>query len=217
MLQRKDYASSYEELISHYPMFYRDVLEMRAILEAEGKILDEAVENINRLLDNAFLSTADEATIGRLEAFLRITPDANASVEDRRKNIWLYYTGFGKISATKLKALLFPYTESEAAITFSPADEAHNNLLRIVIPRGTTEHISELDIMRLLARRLPAHIWYGVEVVYSESAPLFFGIATAYISERTLLSEEEDISAIPYFGDELDMILTDELGAILSD
>lgn len=217
MLYRKDYPTSYEEIISHYPMFYRDVLEMRAIIEADGRALDELDDNINLLLDNAFLQTADEPTIARLEAFLGITPDDNATVEERRQTLWQYYIGFGKISASKLKALLFPFTESESSITFAPADVAMNNLLRIVLPRGSTKRISELDIMKLLARRLPAHIWYGLEVVYSESAPLFFGICTTYLSEISIDAVEEDVSAIAYFADELEALLIDEVGAILTD
>lgn len=217
MLYSSGFSTSYEELISRYPLFYRDVLEMRAILEAEGRALDSAVNNINLVLDNAFLFTADESAIARLEAFLRINPDDNATLEERRNALWLYYTGFGKMSASKLKELLFPYTGEDCSISFSAADEARNNLLRIVMPRGTTERLSELDIMCLLARRLPAHIWYGVEVVYSEKSNLFFGIATTYINEMILPSEPEDVSAIAYFVDELGDVLIDELGTILTD
>lgn len=36
------FGSSYEELISYYPRYYRDVLEMVAILNAQGKLLDDA-------------------------------------------------------------------------------------------------------------------------------------------------------------------------------
>ena len=217
MLYSSGFSTSYEELISRYPLFYRDVLEMRAILEAEGRALDSAVNNINLVLDNAFLFTADESAIARLEAFLRINPDDNATLEERRNALWLYYTGFGKMSASKLKELLFPYTGEDCSISFSAADKARNNLLRIVMQRGTTERLSELDIMCLLARRLPAHIWYGVEVVYSEKSNLFFGIATTYINEMILPSEPEDVSAIAYFVDELGDVLIDELGTILTD
>ena len=116
-----------------------------------------------------------------------------------------------------MKAILFPYTEAECAITFNSADVATNNLLRIVLPRGKTQRISELDIMRLLARRLPAHIWYGLEVVYSESAPLFFGVCTTYISDISINAVEEDVTDIVYFGDELEEMLVDEFNAILSE
>ena len=34
----KYYASNYEELITYYPRFYRDVFEMVEILKANGRI-----------------------------------------------------------------------------------------------------------------------------------------------------------------------------------
>ena len=36
----KVFPSSYHELITFYPRFYRDVLEMDAILRAEGWLID---------------------------------------------------------------------------------------------------------------------------------------------------------------------------------
>ena len=36
----KYYTSNYEELITYYPRFYRDVFEMVEILKAHGRIAD---------------------------------------------------------------------------------------------------------------------------------------------------------------------------------
>lgn len=215
MFYSNGYAKTYDELITFYPMFYREVLEMRAILEADGRILDDSAEEIYRVLDNAFIDTADNATIERLEKFLRITPEASSSYEDRRRNVKLYFTGFGKISATKLKEMLFPFTETEAQITFAPADESGNNLLAFEIPRGEKRHFSSADLMELLARRIPAHLWYGVTVIHSEENKLYFGTATILLQEMGIPSVEEDVSAISYLVDELGNTLTDELGNIL--
>ena len=215
MFYSNGHATAYDELISFYPMFYREVLEMRAILEAEGHVLDDSAKEMYRVLDNNFIDTADNATIERLEKFLRITPEAGSSYEDRRRNVKLYFTGFGKISATKLKEMLFPFTETEAKITFAPADESGNNLLAFEIPRGEKRHFSSADLMELLARRIPAHLWYGVTVIHSEENKLYFGTATILLQEMGIPSVEEDVSAISYLVDELGNTLTDELGNIL--
>lgn len=208
-------GTTYDELISFYPMFYREVLEMRAILEAEGHVLDDSAKEIYRVLDNAFIDTADNATIARLEKFLRITPEAGSSYEDRRRNIKIYFTGFGKISASKLKDMLFPFTETEAKITFAPADESGNNLLAFEIPRGEKRNFSSADVMELLARRIPAHLWYGVTVIHSEESNLFFGATAIFLQEMGIPSVPEDVSAIAYLVDESGNTLTDELGNIL--
>ena len=72
MYYSNGFDSAYEELITFYPVFYRDVFEMRAILEAEGKIVDEATATINGVIENSFVESADEATITRLEAWLHL-------------------------------------------------------------------------------------------------------------------------------------------------
>ena len=78
MYYSNGFDSAYEELITFYPVFYRDVFEMRAILEAEGKIVDEATATINGVIENSFVESADEATITRLEAWLHLQTDTSA-------------------------------------------------------------------------------------------------------------------------------------------
>lgn len=209
------HENNYEELITNYPMFYREVLEIRAILEADGRVLDDSVKEINRVIDNAFIDAADNTTIERLEKFLRITPEATSSYEARRRNIKLYFTGFGKISASKLKDMLFPFTETEPNITFAPADEDGNNLLAFEIPRGEKRQFSSADLMDLLARRIPAHLWYGVTVIHSEENKLYFGTATILLQEMGISCVSDEDPAISYLADELGNTLTDELGNIL--
>ena len=53
MFYNKYYPNNYEELISYYPKFYREVFEMRAILEAEGSLADDMEDNIERVFDNS--------------------------------------------------------------------------------------------------------------------------------------------------------------------
>lgn len=215
MLHSKEYNNSFEEIISHYPLFYRDVLEIRAIIEAEGRILDGAYDNINRLLDNAFIDTADIETIERFERFLRIKPKEDSSFEERRRNVKLYFTGFGKISATTLKQMLFPFTETEAQITFAPNDEYGNNMLSITIPRGEQTQISYVDLMDFLARRIPAHLWFEVNIIQTNNANLYFGFVSITLKEMDVTSAEEDVTNITYLTNEKGNTLTDEQGNIL--
>lgn len=215
MYYSNGYATTFEELLSHYPMFYREVLEMRAILEADGRLLDDNVKEINKVIDNAFIDTADNETIERLEKFLHISPEATSSYEDRRRNVKLYFTGFGKISASKLKEMLYPFTETEAQITYAPGDIDGNNLLAFSIPRGEKRHFSSSDIMDLLARRIPAHLWYGVTIVHTEKNGIYFGTTTIHLQEMGIPSEAEEVSNIAYLANERGNTLTDELGNIL--
>ena len=61
----KYYTSNYEELITYYPRFYRDVFEMVEILKAHGRIADGMEDNIEQAYLNGFIDYADEATIAK--------------------------------------------------------------------------------------------------------------------------------------------------------
>ena len=66
------FNNNYDELITYYPQFYRDVLEMRAILEAHGATLDVLQDGIERTYLNNFIDYADEQTIANFERFIGI-------------------------------------------------------------------------------------------------------------------------------------------------
>lgn len=59
----KYFKSNYEELITYYPRYYRDVFEMVEILKAEGRIADELEAHIEQAYLNNFVLTADLETV----------------------------------------------------------------------------------------------------------------------------------------------------------
>ena len=166
MYYSNGFDSTYEELISYYPAFYRNVKEMRAILETQGRICDNCVSAINAIFENCFIESADEATISRLEAFLEIQPTPNSTLEERRRYVRAYFVGFGKISASKLKEIIRAFTGADSKITFGQSDEKGNNTLLIEIERGNNTDISYKDIESNISKRLPAHIDFKTIIKY---------------------------------------------------
>lgn len=162
----KYYASNYEELITYYPRFYRDVFEMVEILKANGRITDGIEENIEQAYLNGFIDYADEATISKLEKFLEIGLNKNRTLEERRRLVKSYFVGFGKVSASLICQMIAAYTNAPVTCRFEPFDEKGNNLLYIDFQRSSGETIYMSDILMLLSRKLPAHIAYRPEIVY---------------------------------------------------
>lgn len=162
----KYYASNYEELITYYPRFYRDVFEMVEILKAHGRIADGIEGNIEQAYLNGFIDYADEATIAKLEKFLEIGLNRNHTLEERRRLVKSYFVGFGKVSASVICQMISAYTNAPVTCRFEPFDEEGNNLLYIDFQRNDGETIYMSDILMLLARKLPAHIAYRPEIVY---------------------------------------------------
>ena len=166
MLYDNGFACNYDELITYYPKFYRNVFEMDAILRAYGDLADGMEDSIERVLNNTLIDTADEETITRLEKFYRINLVKERSLEDRRRMLKACRVGNGKLSASVLAAMITSYTGADTEIVFEPYDEAGNNRLEIRFERGAEQTIYIIDILTLLSKKIPAHLVYQAMMTY---------------------------------------------------
>ena len=131
-LYEKYYHNNFEELLTYYPRFYRDVLEMVEILKAQGHVADRLEADIEQTFWNNFIDYADEAAIGRLEIFLKIGLNTSWSLEERRQIVKSYFIGAGRISASVLAQMLQSIVGCpDPNIRLEPIDAAGNNALLI--------------------------------------------------------------------------------------
>ena len=70
MYYENGFDSCYEELITFYPIFYKEIFEMNEILKIYGNLADIIQKNIDIMLSDNYIQTADESAITRLEKFL---------------------------------------------------------------------------------------------------------------------------------------------------
>ena len=162
----KYYENNFEELITYYPRFYRDVFEMVEILKAHGGIADELEANIEQTYLNSFIDYADEETIEQLEKFLNIGLNKSRTLEERRRLVKSYFVGFGKVSSSMLAEMIQSYTGARVDIKFEPFDEEGNNMLYIHFQTGDEPTLYMGDINLLLSKKIPAHIQYQAAVTY---------------------------------------------------
>ena len=192
---QKYYPGNYEELITYYPKFYRDVLEMRAILEAHGAVLDELEDNIELVFFNNFIDTADEQTIADLERFLGIKLNRSRSLEVRRRFVKSFFVGFGKVSASILEAIISSYTHDTVRSRFEPFDSAGNNMLHLEYRRGDVPTLYLEDITYLISKKMPAHILWHAMLTYHVEV----GIRAArhhYVIDYDLTGTKPEISTL---------------------
>ncbi len=156
----KYYANNYDELITYYPRFYRDVFEMVEILKAYGRIADGMEENIEQTYRNGFLDYANEATISKLENFLKIGQSKNRTLEERRRLVKSYFVGAGKMSASAIFQIIAVYTDSPVICELKPFDDKGNNRLYIEIQNSEEKTIYTKDIFAILSKRIPAHLLF---------------------------------------------------------
>lgn len=162
----KQFENNFEELITYYPRFYRDVYEMVEILKANGRVFDRMEGDIEQTYLNCFIEYADEETIKKLEDFLDIRLNKSRTLEERRRLVKSYFIGFGKVSATMLKEMIQSYTGAEVECKFEPFDETGNNMLYLNFQRGKEPTLYMSDINLLLSKKIPAHIKWRAAVTY---------------------------------------------------
>lgn len=160
------FENNYEELLTYYPLFYRQVYEMKEILKAQGRLVDGLEENINQIYLNNFIDYADDNTIGNLEQFLKIDLNKGRTIEERRRFVKSFLVGFGKVSASRIAEMIRSYTGARVDIRFEPFDEIGNNMLYIDFQRGDEPTLYMSDINLLLSKRIPAHIPWRATVTY---------------------------------------------------
>lgn len=167
----RDFPSNYDELITYYPRYYRNVREMVAILKANGRLLDGAQDAIEGIYTSGFIDSMDEAAIVELERFLHIRTRSQRTLEERRRLIKSYIIGFGKVSATLLSEMLQAYTGSPSVIKLEPFDDQRNNKLYISTSPQNEFSFFVSDVLDILSKKVPAHIPFSIAFTYQPEAP----------------------------------------------
>lgn len=152
------YKNNYEELITYYPVFYREVYEMTEILKAQGRLADNLQNSIEQVFSNQFIDSADESVISSYEKIMGIIPDSLKPIEERRRLVKAGLIGSGKISASVISDMIKAYTGGEVKCSLEPFDSEGNNCLYINAERGNSPQIYLQEIENLLNKKIPAHI-----------------------------------------------------------
>ncbi len=166
MYYENGFDSCYDELITFYPIFYKEIFEMNEILKTYGKLSDIMQKNIDIMLSDNYIQTADESAITRLEKFLYINTDKTKSLDERRRFVLSFFIGFGRISATKIKAIVNNYTKADVDVEFKVFDNEGNNCLYVTCDRGMESNLRMYDVVDILIRKIPAHIFLNLLIKY---------------------------------------------------
>lgn len=74
-------------LLSYLPPYMKEYKELQVIFKAEDPEIEAVQENIQEVLNNIFIGTADEYGISRFEKILGIIPSVEDTIESRRQRI----------------------------------------------------------------------------------------------------------------------------------
>lgn len=146
------FASGYEELKTFYPVFYLDVLEMNALLQAYGGQIDKIQKGVITAVDNCLVFTMDSATLRKFETFLSITYDGERTLSERRKTVNAYLTEKGHIGEREIRELVSMFTSGDIGVDFV------DGAIIVTISREMSGYFNVSDCLALLKKRIPAHL-----------------------------------------------------------
>ena len=74
----------HRELLDYLPDFLRDLTELKEIMAVETVEIENVHDRMDLALENAFIDTADSATIARMEKMYSVPVQPDATLEDRK-------------------------------------------------------------------------------------------------------------------------------------
>ena len=221
----RGYSSTFEELKTMYPTFYQNVFEMMEILKANGGLLDEVINAMNRTYSNAFVDTMDDESVSKLEEFLNIETEGDESLSQRKGRLKAHFTGYGKVSASYIKRLIKDYVEdAETEITFLPVEEHGDNKLTITMTRTILDYAFMgyiIWVYEMLKLKIPAHLdWdFIARCLKEDEESIYVGMAvktTTFVIQGEI-PHEDPTEELNILFDEEDVLLGDELANVLVD
>lgn len=199
----------YDEIVSYGPSWWTDFREMDAVYKFAGWTLDLMAFFLDKLILNDSPATCDEVTLRYLEKLMGIEYDASASLEARRSVVMAYWSGSVKLTRSNILNIITQYTDDDVDILWDGTT--------LIVYFSTVEAASTvMPILRkILGKRLPAHIGYGVKADDSQNMEILAGITSQLFEKRTGSTDTISIDGIEWYGDEEDVIYVDDDNNIL--
>lgn len=194
-LYEKYYKNNFEELITYYPRYYRDVFEMVEILKAFGRVADGLEANIEQTYLNNFILTADAETIKVWEDLLEITYTRPLTLDQRKRVVIARIMGYGHIGEPEIRGIIANYTDTAVTVDFA------QGVISITIDG---EIFDETNLMNTLLQRIPAHLALDVKAhirrVFRQRLEVYFSGAVGAHITAPLLNEPRESSRAVYVG-----------------
>jgi len=149
------YENNFKELCAAMPLYYLDVKEMRAVLRAQGYLLDGVCDGMEKLVNVNFILTADEATIRQWEKGLKITYKNHLTLDQRKRVVIGYIIGLGHIGEREIRRIIGQYNQNHVDFDFM------RGVISILVEG---EIFDEENLLKTLLRRIPAHLGLNISI-----------------------------------------------------
>lgn len=145
--------SGSDRLKEYLPDYYRNVLEMDELINAEGTEFDLLGTRIEELLNQSYPESATWA-LERYEKELQIIVDINKPTDQRRSVVISKMRGLGKVSGTMIKNVAQAYDGGTVDVDVSPAE--YKIIITFIDTLGIPQNLD--DLKAALEEIKPAHM-----------------------------------------------------------
>lgn len=149
-------------LEKYVPDFMAETKQFKTIFDIENETLDDLYFQIEKIKSDAFITTASNDAIVRLEDFMSIK--GLGTLEQRKSYLISMLQKGNKLNENSIKNITNAITGSNCIVTFFGSDESSNpvpgyGLLRVQVlsPDNSKDYRYE-DIFRALKPLVPGHI-----------------------------------------------------------
>jgi len=177
------------DLWGYLPPVLKEFKEMVEIMGTEKPEFQLLVQNLDNLMNDAFIMTATVKGIARWESILKITPDSSASLENRRSTVlakWWNMTPYTKRTLKNRIATI--QGNDNVQIEFSPDDPY---LLMVTTQLEESGQVD--DLIFILETMCPANMGFHIEntVTCQSEMDLINGFGMGTLTTATIKSDIE--------------------------
>lgn len=154
IIERKD-------LLEYLPPMMQKFKEMQEIMRVEDVEFDNTADNVQKVFNNAFIEDCDETGIQKYEALLKITPEPQATLEERKSKVlirWNEYAPFTYRVLVRMLTVLCGLGVFEVSCDLKR--------YRVVVKIPVTSEWQKEEIYNLLERIIPMNMQFVVAYRY---------------------------------------------------
>ena len=156
-----------EQMLNYYPEVVKAIREFQVLIRTQSLQVEEMHEKLINLLEDAYVSTANESRIEQWEKVLGITPLPKGEdtmetwLSDRRETILARLYQTPKLNTKSISDIVKIFTGGEAKSFFK------DGVIYVVItPPKQNKQYKFQNVEQELSKKIPAHLMFQVDRNY---------------------------------------------------
>lgn len=156
-----------EQMLNRYPEVIKAIREFQVLIKTQSLEVEEMHEELTKILQNAYISTADESKIAQWEEYLGITPldqgddDLETWLSDRKETILARLYNAEKLNEKAISDIVKIFTGGTTTSYFKDGV-----IHIIVLPPKDNKKFKFENVERELGNKIPAHLAFRVSRNY---------------------------------------------------